>query len=245
MARAEPHLAKWTCPERWGRYAGPTDRELEGKTQELASHDNFQRSDQLRPPRTSATVHPAFVWPDTGSCAAPRRDLRLCGCLLTSVGSCLRRAAGAVRGVRDPLRVRRKLLAPGGANAGERLAGVAVGDHHVEEVDGILEVRVAAGYPGPRSRTALLELADMPVLAVGQVPESNGIRGVEIRQRNRRFGEQELADDVRPRRPVGDEAVDEQVVRVDRQEGRRPDDAVVDATLILGGDAGHRRPAPP
>ena len=39
------------------------------------------------------------------------------------------------------------------------------------------------------------------------------------------------------------EAVDQQVVRVDRQERQRPDEVVVDPPLVLGRDAAHRRAA--
>src|SRR6266404_6924098 len=90
------------------------------------------------------------------------RWLRLRRGLATSVGSSLGWAGGAIRGavlwVGGSLRVQRKLVMPGRADAGERLAGISVGDHHVEEVDRVLEVRVAAGDPGPRSGAPLLEL---------------------------------------------------------------------------------------
>ena len=67
-----------------------------------------------------------------------------------------------------------------------RLADVAVGDHLVEGVDRRLGVRVAAGDPRRRARAALLELADVPVLAVGQVPEGDRVGRVEAGLGHRR-----------------------------------------------------------
>ena len=77
----------------------------------------------------------------------------------------------------------------------DAVAGVAVDGHQVEGVDARLLVRVAAGDPAARPGAALLELADVPVLAVGQVPEPDRVGRVEAGRRDRRRLEQPLADD--------------------------------------------------
>ena len=69
------------------------------------------------------------------------------------------------------------------------------------------------------ARPPLLELAHVPVLAVGHVPELDRLLGIEAVQRDRVGLEQPVADDGRATGAERHEPVDEQVVRVDRQEG--------------------------
>ena len=107
-----------------------------------------------------------------------------------------RRASRAVGRSRVRLR-RRYVIALSGPSgwALDPILGVAVDDHQVERVDARLLVGVAPGDPGARPRPALLELADVPVLAVGQVPEADRVRRVEAGRGDRRRLEQPVADD--------------------------------------------------
>ena len=91
-----------------------------------------------------------------------------------------------------------------GPAAGEPVAGVAVDGHQVERVDARLLVREPSGRPAARAGPAVLELADVPVLAVGEVPERDRVGRIEVLRRDRLGLEQPLADDpgVIRRRPA-------------------------------------------
>ena len=112
-------------------------------------------------------------------------------------------------------------------------------------MDARLLVREAAGPPALGPRAALLQLADVPVLAVGQVPEGDRVRRVEVGRRDRPGLEQPLAGDPRVGGARRLQPMDEQVVGVDRQERQRPDQVVVDPPLVDRRHAGDRWPAVP
>ena len=119
---------------------------------------------------------------------------------------------------------------------------VPVRAHHVEGVHARLDRRVAARGERPRARPRLLQLADLPVLPVGQVPELDRVARVEIRLRHRLGREVPLAGHQRPPRRLRPDHVGHQVVRVQAEEQVRPDHEVVDPLQVLGLDPRHQRP---
>ena len=135
-----------------------------------------------------------------------------------------RRTAGdvALEGVRLAVLRRRDVVAePDRPRRVDAVVGIAVDRHQVERVDARLLVRVAAGDPALRPRAALLQLADVPVLAVRQVPERDRVGRVEAGHRDRRRARTATRQTIRVWSGAGRlQAVDEQVVGVDREERR-------------------------
>lgn len=95
----------------------------------------------------------------------------------------------------------------------------------------------AAGCVGAALCAGLLEFADFPVLAVGEVPEADGVTRIEAGIVDAFLLEEPLAGDVCAIRGDRDEAVGHQVIGVEADEHVGPGDEVVDLLVVVFGGA--------
>ena len=138
----------------------------------------------------------------------------------------------ATRAARAAAQLGARNLGPAASVGADPVVRVAVGDHQVEGLDARFLVRIPAGDPAARARTGLLELDDVVVLPVGQVPEVTSAGDVQVGPADRIAVEVQVAVDDRPVRAGRPGLVGQDVVGVDADDQVRPQDVVVDPALV-------------
>ena len=109
----------------------------------------------------------------------------------------------------------------------------------------VLHRRVPAELEAARRHPALDALADGPVLAVDEVPEVDGVRGIERWLRDLVGVEQEVDDDQRPVRRLGDQHERRRVVRRQAEHQVRIGELALVADLLVVVEARERRAVRP
>src|ERR1700758_2869522 len=106
-------------------------------------------------------------------------------------------------------------------------------DDLVESVGQRLAAGVGAGLIGARADSGLRELADGPVLTIGNVPEFNRILGLEVRLGD--FGRMEMpfAGNIRTIHGTRPERVGHHVIRMQAQQQIRKDRIVINFAAFV------------
>ena len=111
-------------------------------------------------------------------------------------------------------------------------------DEPVEPVEEVFAVGVRTRTVGTGADAELHLLADVPVLAVREIPEGDGVVGAEGGAGDGVGMEMPLADDLGAIHGSGPEGVGHHVVGMETEEQIGKDRVVVDAAVFLGGQAG-------